>query len=58
MALGDKERYMKKLWGWMVITSVILVTILVLSSVPGQAGDYPDKPVMIISDSAPGAADC
>jgi tripartite-type tricarboxylate transporter receptor subunit TctC len=52
---GDKESYMKKLGGWLVITSVVLLAISTFSAVPGQAGNYPDKPVTIISDSAPGS---
>lgn len=46
---------MKKLREWLGITSVVLTAISAFSAAPGRAGNYPDKPVMIISDSAPGS---
>jgi tripartite-type tricarboxylate transporter receptor subunit TctC len=46
---------MKRLWDWFGITSAVLVALSTFSAVPGQAGNYPDKPVTIISDSAPGS---
>jgi tripartite-type tricarboxylate transporter receptor subunit TctC len=46
---------MKTFWNWLDIGSVVLIALSVFSAVPGQAGSYPDKPVTIISDSAPGS---
>jgi tripartite-type tricarboxylate transporter receptor subunit TctC len=46
---------MKTSWDWLGVRSAILVAISAFFAVPGQAGNYPDKPVTIISDSAPGS---
>jgi tripartite-type tricarboxylate transporter receptor subunit TctC len=46
---------MKTFCNWLDIGSVVLIALSVFSAVPAQAGNYPDKPVTIISDSAPGS---
>jgi tripartite-type tricarboxylate transporter receptor subunit TctC len=46
---------MKTFWDRFGVRSAVLVAMSAFSAVPGQAGNYPDKPVTIISDSAPGS---
>lgn len=53
-ATYQRAAQMKKLW--LGITSAALVAISAFSAVFSQAGNYPDKSVTIISDSAPGSA--
>jgi tripartite-type tricarboxylate transporter receptor subunit TctC len=50
-----KRNAMKRLWDWFGITSAAFIALWIFCTVPGQAGNYPDKPVTIISDSAPGS---
>jgi tripartite-type tricarboxylate transporter receptor subunit TctC len=53
MILGEDG--MNKCRNWFRSAGLGLMTLTAAGAAPGQAGDYPDKPVTVISDAAPGA---
>ena len=46
---------MNKLRNWLPLASILVLAMMPLSAAPANAADYPDKPVTIISDAAPGS---
>jgi tripartite-type tricarboxylate transporter receptor subunit TctC len=46
---------MNKLRNWLPLASILVLTLMPLSAAPANAANYPDKPVTIISDAAPGS---
>jgi tripartite-type tricarboxylate transporter receptor subunit TctC len=46
---------MNKCRNWFRIAGLSLAALTAAGAAPVQAGDYPDKPVTVISDAAPGA---
>ena len=46
---------MNKIWNWLPLASISVLAMMPLSAAPANAADYPDKPVTIISDAAPGS---
>ncbi len=46
---------MNKCRNWFRSVGLSLMTLTAAGAAPVQAGDYPDKPVTVISDAAPGA---
>jgi tripartite-type tricarboxylate transporter receptor subunit TctC len=46
---------MRKLQSGILIAGLFLLTLAMITTVQAQTGSYPDKPVTIISDSAPGS---
>jgi tripartite-type tricarboxylate transporter receptor subunit TctC len=42
-------------WNWLSVAALCLMAASMTAVSPAQAGDYPDKPVTVISDAAAGA---
>jgi tripartite-type tricarboxylate transporter receptor subunit TctC len=51
--INSREGDMKSARDWLL--GVLLLAITAVSAAPAQAANYPDKPVTIISDAAPGS---
>ncbi len=46
---------MNKLRNWLALAFILVLAMLPISAAPANAAEYPDKPVTIISDAAPGS---
>ncbi len=46
---------MNKLRNWLALALILVLAVMPVFAARANAADYPDKPVTIISDAAPGS---